>query len=92
DVSECMRALTDRVRRITRHETGLVGLNAKRAVGICVAGGGGGGAPNCTVSLEKVLRTSGFDVIDLVPVRRQNLEHKCGVLRLTGKWLAQHEG
>ena len=92
DLSESMRALTDRVRRITRHETGQVGLTDKRAVGICVAGGGGGGAPNCTVSLEKVLRTSGFDVIDLVPVRRQNLEHKCGVLRLTGKWLAQHEG
>ena len=92
DQSESMRALTDRVRRITRHETGRAGLIDKRAVGICVAGGGGGGAPSCTVSLEKVLRTCGFDVVDMVPVRRQNLEFKCDVLRLTGKWLAEYEG
>jgi len=92
DQSESMRALTDRVRRITCHETGRAGLTDKRAVGICVAGGGGGGAPSCTVSLEKVLRTCGFDVVDMVPVRRQNLEVKCDVLRLTGKWLAEHEG
>lgn len=92
DVSESMRALTDRVRRITHRETRRVDLTGKRAVGICVAGGGGGGGPSCTVSLEKVLRTIGFDVVDMVPARRQNLEHKCEVLRLTGKWLAEYEG
>jgi len=54
-----------------------------------VAGGGGGGAPACAVRLEKVLHTCGFDVVDMVPARRQNLEHKVQVLRLTGAWLAE---
>jgi multimeric flavodoxin WrbA len=89
DLSESMRAFTDRLRRIARHEVGRVGITDRRAVGICVAGGGGGGAPSCSVSLEKVLRTCGFDVVDMIPVRRQNLDMKCDVLRITGQWLAE---
>jgi multimeric flavodoxin WrbA len=88
DLSESMRAFLDRLRRVTRHSAGKEGLVGKPAIGICVAGGGGGGAPNCTVSLERVLRTCGFDVVDMVPVRRQNLEIKLSILRTTGKWLA----
>jgi multimeric flavodoxin WrbA len=93
DLSESMRAFTDRLRRIARHENGRAGLTDKRAIGICVAGGGGGGAPDCTVSLEKVLRRCGFDMVDMVPARRQNLDMKCEVLRITGAWLAgAHDG
>jgi multimeric flavodoxin WrbA len=89
DLSESMRALTDRLRRITRHEDGRAGITDKRVIGVCVAGGGGGGGPSCTVSLERVLRTCGFDVVDMVPARRQNLGLKCDVLYITGKWLAE---
>jgi multimeric flavodoxin WrbA len=88
DLSESMRAFTDRLRRICRHENGREGITDKPAIGICVAGGGGGGAPSCTVSLERVLRTCGFDVVDMVPARRQNLEMKLEVLQTTGRWLA----
>jgi multimeric flavodoxin WrbA len=88
DLSESLRAFLDRLRRITRHEAGKAGLADKPAVGICVAGGGGGGAPACTVSLEKTLATTGFDVVDLVPARRQNLDLKLKVLRETGAWFA----
>ena len=42
--------------------------------------GGGGGAPLCTVSLERVLQHCGFDVIDMVPARRQNLDAKVVVI------------
>lgn len=87
DLSESLRAFLDRLRRTSVHEGGKRGLAGKPAVGVCVAGGGGGGGPACTVSLERVLRTIGFDVIDLVPVRRQNLEFKLDVLRRTGEWL-----
>jgi hypothetical protein len=38
-----------------------------------------------------VLSTCGFDVIDMVPVRRQNLESKLEVLRSTGKRIAGSE-
>lgn len=90
DLSESMRAFLDRLRRVTRHASGKDGVGDKPAIGICVAGGGGGGAPACTVSLEKVLRTCGFDVFDMIPVRRQNLDMKVGILRSTGEWLAAH--
>ena len=89
DLSESLRAFLDRLRRIARHEAGRAELADKPAVGICVAGGGGGGAPACTVSLEKVLLTCGFDVVDMVPARRQNLQMKLEVLRAVGKWLAR---
>lgn len=88
DLSESLRAFLDRLRRITRHDNGKQGISGKPAVGICVAGGGGGGAPACGVSLEKVLLTCGFDVVDIVPARRQNLELKRAVLKSTGEWLA----
>ena len=33
-------------------------------------------------------QTCGFDVVDMIPVRRQNIENKIPMLELTGKWLA----
>jgi multimeric flavodoxin WrbA len=88
DLSESLRAFLDRLRRITRHESAKAPLAGKPALGTCVAGGGGGGAPACGVILERTLATCGFDVVDMVPARRQNLEMKLDVLRTTGKWLA----
>lgn len=88
DLSESMRAFLDRLRRIGRHDAGKSGIVGKCAVGLCMAGGGGGGAPACTASLEKVLATCGFDVVDMIPLRRQNLDMKLQVLALTGAWLA----
>jgi multimeric flavodoxin WrbA len=91
DLSESMRAFLDRLRRICRHETGRAGIEGKAAVGICVAGGGGGGAPACALALEKVLSTCGFAVVDMVPVRRQNMDLKLPSLEATGRWLAAPE-
>jgi len=88
DLSESLRTFLDRVRRITRVESAKTGLAGKAAVGVCVAGGGGGGAPSCCLNLERILATCGFDVVDVVPVRRQNLDMKCEVLRTVGKWMA----
>lgn len=87
DLSESLRAFLDRLRRIMisgkRDD-----MKGKPAVGVCVAGGGGGGAPKCTVSLEWTLATCGFDVVDMVPARRQNLDMKITILPAVGKWLA----
>lgn len=51
-------------------------------------GGGGGGAPACCVSLKKVMTTCGLNVVDMIPVRRQNLQAKLQRLELAGQWLA----
>lgn len=88
DLSESLRAFLDRLRRITMHDQGKAGIEGKRAVGICVAGGGGGGAPNCAVNMERILARCGFDVVDMVPARRQNLDMKVEVLRVVGRWFA----
>jgi multimeric flavodoxin WrbA len=90
DLSESMRAFLDRLRRTCMHESGKKRISEKMAIGICVAGGGGGGAPTCTVSLEKVLNTCGFNILDLIPMRRQNTDLKLAVLNTTGKWLAKY--
>ena len=88
DLSESLRAFLDRLRRTCMHEAGKRGIEGKRCMGICVAGGGGGGAPECTVRLEKVLRTCGFDLVDVIPLRRQNLDEKLSILKSIGKSFA----
>ena len=88
DLSESLRAFLDRLLRITRHEAGKERITETPAIGICVAGGGGGGAPSCTVSLERMLATCGFDVVDMIPARRQNLSMKLKALTAVGTWLA----
>jgi multimeric flavodoxin WrbA len=89
DLSEIIRAFLDRLRRICLHENGKKGIAGKLAAGVCVASGGGGGAPNSANSLQRVLGHCDFDVLDVVPARRQNLDLKLDVLKLTGKWLAE---
>jgi multimeric flavodoxin WrbA len=86
DLSESMKAFLDRLRRVSFRWQGPKLMDGKSAIGICVAGGGGGGAPQCAVHLEKVLGTIGFDVVDMVPARRQNLSEKVALLSATGKW------
>ena len=86
DLSESLRAFLDRLRRTCMHETGKTKVEGKPALGICVAGGGGGGAPACALSLDKIVDRCGFDLVDVVPVRRQNLELKLDLLRATGAW------
>lgn len=89
DLSESIRAFLDRLRRTCTHDSGRIIANNKRVIGLCVAGGGGGGAPACCVNLEKVLTTCGFDVVDMIPVRRQNLIAKLPQLQVIGKWFTE---
>jgi len=88
DLAESLRAFLDRLRRTCVHEAGKAKVAGKPAVGVCVAGGGGGGARECTMHLTKILSRCGFDCVDMVPVRRQNLEAKLPLLAQTGRWLA----
>jgi NAD(P)H-dependent FMN reductase len=95
DLSESMRSFLDRLRRI-RFATGAAprpGMppagqgNATPAVGMCYAGGSGNGTVSCAFNLERILQICGFDVVDMIPVRRQNLEMKTPYLERVGEWL-----
>ena len=88
DLSESLRTLLERLRRIAFSDLGKQGIAGKPAMGICVAGGGGGGAPACAVQLEKFMNNCGMDVVDMVPARRQNLEMKLELLKRVGRWFA----
>jgi multimeric flavodoxin WrbA len=87
DLSESLKSFLDRLRRTTMNDKGKEGITNKPTIGICVAGGGGGGSAACTFSLEKVLYLCGFNVLDMVAVRRQNLNMKLNILKITGEWL-----
>jgi len=88
-LSESIRACLDRVRRVCTHEDGAVGIRGKRALGLCVAGGGGGGSYNCAVDLERALISTGLDVLSVIPARRQNLDVSCEMLERLGAWAAR---
>ena len=99
DLSESLKAFLDRFRRIRttipkeplptgappgpfNNDSGAI------AVGLCYAGGSGNGTTSCCMNLEKILQICSFDVVDMIPVRRQNLETKIKIMELTGEWLA----
>jgi hypothetical protein len=88
DLSESLRAFTDRLRRICKHEAGRASIRGKPMIGVCAADGSGGGSLACCASLEKVMTTCGFDVVDMIPVRRQTLQAKLQALEHAGQWLA----
>ncbi len=92
DLSESMRAFTDRLRRcnwLVMQNKGKTKF-FKPVIGICMAGGGGGGTDTCGVSLKKVLTTCGFEVIDMIAVRRQNFDIKLKMLRSLGEWFPDY--
>jgi multimeric flavodoxin WrbA len=87
DLSESLLTFLGKIRRISTNPEAQKRIANKPVVGICYAGGSGNGAPDCCASLYKILFRAGFDVVDMVPVRRQNLEAKLPALNLMGKWL-----
>jgi NAD(P)H-dependent FMN reductase len=94
DLSESMRTFLDRYRRtrFMRPGTPPPGpfpvTGGIPAIGYCYAGGSGNGPISCCASLERILQTCGFDVVDMIPARRQNLDIKLPILETVGKWLA----
>ncbi len=93
DLSESMRAFLDRFRRTLfkpgqAPPAGFGMSGGTPAIGVCYAGGSGNGTANCSLSLERVLQTCGFDVVDMINVRRQNIDIKLPILETVGRWLA----
>ncbi len=96
DLCESMAAFLGRYRRITFPKLMAAGPGrglapedrGPSAVAICYAGGSGNGTTSCAVNMERILQTCGFDVVDVIPCRRQNLEAKLPMLQYEGRWLA----
>ena len=86
DLSESMKAFLDRLRRISAFNENPI-TRGIPAIGMCLAGGGGGGAPSACFNVERTLQMCRFDVVDMIPLRRQNFDAKLPMLELTGEWL-----
>ena len=92
DLSESMRCFLDRYRRTlfkpgAAPRPGFPMSGGAPAIGISYAGGSGNGTVSCSAPLERVLQTCGFDVVDMIQVRRQNIAMKLPILEMTGNWL-----
>jgi NAD(P)H-dependent FMN reductase len=93
DLSESMRAFLDRFRRTlfkpgAAPRPGFPMGGGTPAIGINYAGGSGNGTVSSSNTMERVLQTCGLDVVDMIQVRRQNIDIKIPMLEMTGKWLA----
>jgi multimeric flavodoxin WrbA len=97
NLSESLKGFLDRLRRIEFPKLlrlpGSVApapiLNGQGvpASGVCYAGGSGNGTTSCCLNPERTLQNCGFDVVDMIPVRRQNLEMNLALLDQVGAWL-----
>jgi NAD(P)H-dependent FMN reductase len=100
DLSESMKAFLDRLRRVkSKIPRQPVDPNVPMpgpfnndagpiAMGLCYAGGSGNGTTISSMNLERILMFCGFDVVDMLPARRENLDNKLIIAGQTGKWLA----
>jgi multimeric flavodoxin WrbA len=89
DLSESMRCFTDRFRRTlfkpgAGPRPGFPMSGGTPAIGISYAGGSGNGTVSSSATLERVLQTCGFDVVDMMQVRRQNIDVKIPMLEMVG--------
>ena len=87
DLTESMSGFLARVRRLNFMQPNRP-FNGKPAMGLCLAGGGGGFAPSAGYNLDTILQMCGFDVVDMWNVRRQNIDIKLPMLETIGEWLA----
>lgn len=86
DITECMKAFLDRLRRCeTAHNHFLAG---KRCILIACAGGTGLGAVECLHNMEETLKHMGMRAYDCIPVIRYNKEYMLPALEKAGELYA----
>jgi multimeric flavodoxin WrbA len=90
DMSESMGALINRLCRVCFQHP-QPGINSKRVLALCVAGGSGSGAIECCFRLEKMLSRCKFNIVEMIPVKRQNLADKMPWLQTIGEAIARYK-
>jgi len=89
DLSESMKAFTDRLRRISGFDKGNRPLGKKPTVLVAAAGGSGGGTVHCLAELDRTLNVCGAFAIDHIGAAQRNKSYKPDVARRTGRALAE---
>ena len=83
DITECMKAFLDRLRRCDAMHNGA--LTGKNCFLIACAGGTGNGAIECLNNLERTTRHMGLTAFDRVPVVRFSKDYMLPALENAGE-------
>ena len=81
DLSESMKAFTDRLRRCEASRADESGLFEKPAIMVAAAGGSGNGMITCLASLERWIQHVRARKWDFIPVNRWNRQYKLETIR-----------
>jgi multimeric flavodoxin WrbA len=81
DLSESMKAFTDRLRRCEATRGDESGLANKPVIMVAAAGGSGNGMITCLASLERWIQHVHARKWDFIPVNRWNREYKLDTIR-----------
>jgi multimeric flavodoxin WrbA len=81
DLSESMKAFSDRLRRCEASRGEDSGLYRKPVIMVAAAGGSGNGMITCLASLERWIQHVHARKWDFIPVNRWNRAYKLGTIR-----------
>ena len=81
DLSESMKAFSDRLRRCEASRGEESGLSQKPMIMVAAAGGSGNGMITCLASLERWIQHVRARKWDFIPVNRWNREYKLEAIR-----------
>lgn len=85
DLSESMKAFTDRLRRCEATRGHESGFTNKPVLIVAAAGGSGNGMITCLASLERWIQHVNARKWDFIPVNRWNREYKLQTIRAAAK-------
>lgn len=88
DLSECVKAFTDRLRRCNVGAKGQ-GLEGKPVIGVAAAGGSGRGTPTCLMAMDRLFTHVGAEIADLITVTRRSSEYKGAALRVAARQMCE---
>ncbi len=88
DLSECVKAFTDRLRRCNTGAKGQ-GLAEKPVLGIAAAGGSGRGIAPCLGSMDRLFGHINAEIADLITVTRRSAEYKLQASRAAAKAMVE---
>lgn len=88
DLSECVKAFSDRLRRCNVGARGE-GLADKPVIGVAAAGGSGRGTATCLGAMDRLFAHINADIADLITVTRRSAAYKREAVRAAARAMVQ---
>jgi multimeric flavodoxin WrbA len=89
EMSESMKAFTDRLRRCEATRSKETPLAGTWVLGVAAAGGGGGGGVTCMAQIERLCSHIGMKRFDLVGITRWTRAYQLEVIRAAAQELGR---